>query len=376
MTHRSSVARRYGTFDATSAKNSIHFGYGLPDPQSFDEVKRPEALSTDAGVSRRELLQYSDSGGLPQLRDRVASRHGVTPDSVVITSGASQALQLIADALLDPGDVVVTEDPSYFGALRIFSVAGAEVVQLGMDKDGVDLDALADTLRRRTRVKAFYTAPLFHNPTGRYIKRNRMREVADLLAPHHAMLVQDLVYSELPYETVSPTYLAAGENVINVHSMSKIAAPGLRVGWAIADPARAASLEQLKVDGGVSPLTSNVALALLNDPQLKTHIADLCTLYRHRRDFMHEVLKSCGFCDQTYDLPQGGFSFWVKLADDTVPLALIEDVKRIHDVRLVEGRHYGPTSERYVRLAFSYMPLIKIEEGLHDIDAVYRVLRA
>ncbi|GLR91415.1 PLP-dependent aminotransferase family protein [Bradyrhizobium iriomotense] len=364
---RSSLAQGFAAFNYSSAKRAINFAYGLPDPAMFSELAWPDALSQNTGVTTADLLQYTDAVGLPKLRTKLAERYNVQHEEVILTAGASQALQLIGDAWLDPRDIVLTEDPSYMGALRIFSIAGATILQLGMSADGVDLNALESTLRREPRVKLFYTAPAFHNPTGCRISRAHMARVARMLARHGVTLVQDLVYSELPYDGLAD-WLPPGGNVINVHSISKVAGPGLRVGWVLADSDVIDRLARLKCDGGVSPIVSNIVLSLLQSGALDRHIARLRQHYRAKRDSLHRLLQSSRFCAPEYLLPSGGFSFWVRLAGGIEAETFIEAARCEHDVHLVHGRHYGPRSGHHVRLCFSYLPTNVIEEGLARLD--------
>ena len=375
MSIRSQESLRYDTFDYSSTKQSINFSYGLPDPKTFGRMSWPQTLSTNTGVSFTDLLQYTDSYGLPELREQLSYRYKTTRDNVIITSGASQALQLIADAFVNPGDIVLTEDPSYLGALRIFSIAGANVIQLGMDQHGVDIGQLELILyATKKRIALFYTAPVFHNPTGRCISRQRMADVAAILAQHGVPLVQDLVYAELAYDDTAPEFVEAGLNVINVHSFSKIAGPGLRVGWVLAETPIVQRLARLKCDGGVSPIASNMALELLRSSELETHIGWLRQHYKRKRDMMHTILQGSTFCESSYALPLGGFSFWVRLASDVDATLLIETVRDIHNIHLVPGERHGPTSGQYARICFSYMPVDKFEEGLQYIEATYKLL--
>ncbi|MGL3104399.1 PLP-dependent aminotransferase family protein [Bradyrhizobium sp. BR 1432] len=367
---RSSLAQGFAPFNYSRAKHAINFGYGLPDPMMFSQLAWPDAFDPDTGVAPTDLPQYTDAMGLPELRTKLAQRYGVQHEEVILTGGASQALQLLAEACLDPGDVVLTEDPSYLGALRIFSIMGATILQLGMSAEGVDLDELETTLRRNGRVKLFYTTPAFHNPTGRQISRAHMARVAAMLAQHGVALVQDLVYSELPYNDIAD-WLPPGGNVINVHSISKVAGPGLRVGWVLADSDVINRLAHLKCDGGVSPIASNIVLSLLQSDALDTHIARLRQHYRARRDSMHTLLQGSGLCEPKYLVPSGGFSFWVRLAPGIQAETFIEAARCEHDVHLVHGRHYGPRSCQQVRLCFSYLPMNVIEEGLARLDKLH-----
>ncbi|MEO6917827.1 MAG: PLP-dependent aminotransferase family protein [Collimonas sp.] len=375
MSLRSQISARYSAFDYSSTKQAINFGYGLPDPDTFPHLPAVDAMSLRAGVSLADILQYTDSQGLPELRQRLADRSGVTPGQVMITSGASQALQLIADALLDPGDVVLTEDPSYLGALRIFTIAGAKVIQLGMDSEGVLLSELADALTRYPSAKLYYTTPAFHNPSGQCISKRRAVEVQNLLARHGVPIVQDLVYSELPYEDGLQPVLFPSDAAISVRSFSKIAWPGLRVGWICAEPAMIARLALLKCDGGVSAVVSNIALALLDAGGLDGHIQFLRGHYRQKRDRMHALLQDCTFCEPAYAIPQGGFSFWVKLAAHLDPVEFLEGLRHPQGVQLAPGLLYGPRSSQFVRLCFSYMPAARIEEGIARIEAACKASR-
>lgn len=369
MSLRSQISARYGAFDYSSTKQTINFGYGLPDPDTFGHLSAIDAMSTGTGVSLADILQYTDSQGLPELRQLLAERSGLARSQVMITSGASQALQLIADTLLDAGDVVLTEDPSYLGALRILSIAGANVIQLGMDSEGVSLSELADALARYPKVKLYYTTPAFHNPSGQCISKRRAAEVQRLLNQYGVPIVQDLVYSELPYEDGLRPVLFAAETVISVHSFSKIAWPGLRVGWICAAPDTIARLALLKCDGGVSAVVSNIAVALLKTDALAGHIQFLRKHYRQKRDFMQALLQNSTFCKPAYAIPQGGFSFWVKLAPDLDPADFLERLRNQYGVQLAPGLLYGPRSSQFVRLCFSYMPVAKLEDGIARIES-------
>ncbi len=371
--NRSVLAQSFAPFNYSGAKHAINFGYGLPDPLMFAKLAWPDAFNRDTGVASADLPQYTDAVGLPELRTKLAGRYGVRHDQVILTVGASQALQLIADAWIDPGDVVLTEDPSYLGALRTFSIAGATILQLGMCAEGVDLNELEAILHSNTRVKLFYTTPAFHNPTGRQMSRTHMAQVAALLAHHGLPLVQDLVYAELPYNGTVDC-LAPGGNVINIHSISKIAGPGLRVGWVLAESDIINRLARLKCDGGVSPIVSNIVLALLQSGALDAHIARLRQHYRAKRDILHTLLQSSRICEPEYVVPGGGFSFWVRLAAGIEVETFIEAARREQDVHLIPGRNHGPRSVDHVRLCFSYLPTSVIEQGLTRLASLHAKL--
>ncbi|WP_439373270.1 aminotransferase class I/II-fold pyridoxal phosphate-dependent enzyme [Bradyrhizobium sp. DASA03120] len=148
--------------------------------------------------------------------------------------------------------------------------------------------------------------------------------------------------------------------------ISKVAGPGLRVGWVLADSDVINRLARLKCDGGVSPIVSNIVLSLLQSRALDAHIVRLRQHYRGKRDSLHALLQRSRFCAPEYLLPSGGFSFWVWLASRIDAETFIEAARFEHDVHLVHGRHYGPRSGHHVRLCFSYLPMSLIEEVWRD----------
>ncbi|NYG45353.1 DNA-binding transcriptional MocR family regulator [Bradyrhizobium sp. IAR9] len=373
ISHRGSIALDLTPFNYPGAKQTINFGYGLPDPVTFGELVWPDAFKQGTGIGATDLPQYTDVLGLPELVAELALRYGVRHDQVIVTAGASQAIQLLAELSIDPGDVVLTEDPSYLGALRTFSLTGATVLQLSMSADGVDLNELEAILQSNFRVKLFYTTPAFHNPTGRELSRAHMERVAALLADHGLPLLQDLVYAELPYNE-DVDWLAPGKNVINIHSVSNIAGPGLRVGWILAEPDIIKRLARLKHDGGVSPIVSNIVLGLLQSRDLHQHINRLRQHYRDKRDTMHILLQGSRICEQEYIVPSGGFSFWVRLAAGTDAETFITAARELHDVHLIHGRNYGPRSGGHLRLCFSYLPKSSLEQGLARLDHLHAEL--
>ncbi|SPP98073.1 PLP-dependent aminotransferase family protein [Bradyrhizobium vignae] len=373
--YRSSIAQHFAPFNYSGIKHVINFSYGAPDPATFVELAWPDAFNQNTGVAAADLMQYTDAMGLPELVTKLALRYNVRHDQVIVTGGASEAIQLLIEAWINPGDVILTEDPSYLGALRTFSVLGATVLQLGMSAEGVDLNELKEVLQTSSRVKLFYTSPAFHNPTGRELSRTHMAEVAALLAHHGLPLIQDLVYAELSYNG-AVDWLAPGGNVINIHSMSNIAAPGLRVGCVLAESDIIARLARLKCDGGVSPIISNIVLGLLQSGALDAHISRLRQHYRAKRDTMHTLLRRSCICEPGYVVPSGGFSFWVRLAANTDIQTFIEAARREHDVHLIHGRSYGPGSGHHVRLCFSYLPTAAIEQGLSRLNDLHAKLHS
>src|SRR4051812_20703130 len=225
----------------TEKPGVISFAGGLPAPELFDSAGLRasfDAVLADAGRAGRSL-QYSTTEGDPKLRQAVAelmTGRGLTTgaDDLLITSGSQQALTLIATVLLEPGDRVLVEEPSYLAALQAFSLAGATPVPVRCDEDGIDVEVL-DRLAAEHSPKLLYTIPTFQNPTGRTMPPARRTAIAELAQRRGLWIVEDDPYSELRYAGGSLPQIAtlpgAEDRTLALSTLSKIAAPGLRIGW-------------------------------------------------------------------------------------------------------------------------------------------------
>jgi 2-aminoadipate transaminase len=236
----------------TQRPGVISFAGGLPAPELFDlDGARAsfEAVLAGSGsaASARAKLQYSTTEGNPELRALIAEQYcerdvPTGPDDIVVTTGSQQGLSLLAMTLLDPGDVVLVESPSYLAALQGFSLVGARLVPVPSTDEGVELDALAD-LAAEHRPKAFYAVPTFHNPTGRTLSASNRAGIVDVAARAGFRVIEDDPYQQLRYSGVpvpSMVTFADRDQVIATGSFSKTLSPGLRLGWVRTTPAPAA----------------------------------------------------------------------------------------------------------------------------------------
>src|ERR687898_2560361 len=221
----------------TQRPGVISIAGGLPAPELFDAAGTRAAFAaalTDEVAGR--TLQYSTTEGDPALRAAVAERltaRGLPThaDELLITSGSQQALTLIATVLLEPGDTVLVEEPSYLAALQAFQLAGAAVVPVPCDEDGLDPQAAAE-LAERHGARLLYTIPTFQNPTGRTLPLERREALVGLARAGGFWLLEDDPYGELRYRGEAlPALAALDDRVLSLSTLSKIAAPGLRIGW-------------------------------------------------------------------------------------------------------------------------------------------------
>ena len=330
-----------------------------------------------AGEARRSL-QYAPTEGNAELRARVAARmtaHDLPTSAgdLLVTTGSQQALTLVATALLDSGAVVAVEDPTYLAALQCFGLAGARVVPVAGDDDGIDPDALAEVLVR-DRPALLYLVPTFANPTGRTLPLERRAAIAALADRHGTWVVEDDPYGELRYRGAPVPALAAQpgaeEQVIHLGSFSKIAAPGLRLGWLRAPAGLLPALTVAKqaADLHTSTIDQAAAAAYLARADLDAHVRNLCAAYRERRDAMMAAMPRTAPRGSTWSDPDGGMFTWIRLPGAVDTADLLPAALR-HDVAFVPGApfHAGTPDRATLRLSFTTNTPQQVAEGMRRL---------
>ncbi|WP_406117309.1 PLP-dependent aminotransferase family protein [Streptomyces virginiae] len=364
----------------TERPGIISLAGGLPAPELFDTEGLRAAYDAAFAGSARRALQYSTTEGAPELREAVAVRataRGLPtgPDDVLITSGSQQALTLITATLVEPGDVVLVENPTYLAALQCFRLAGARVVTVPCDAEGILPDALADVVARE-RPKLLYTVPTFQNPTGRTLPRDRRAAVAQTAARLGLWLVEDDPYGELRYEGRDVPWLAAHpgaeDRTALLGSFSKVMAPGLRLGWLRAPAAlrRAAVVAKQAADLHTSTVDQLAAAHYLAAVDLDAHIAAVRTAYRERRDALHGALARSLPGDCAWNLPAGGMFLWARLPADHDATDLLRTAVT-HGVAFVPGAPFyaAAPDPRTLRLSFTTHTPTEITEGVGRLCA-------
>ncbi|GGR88758.1 aminotransferase [Streptomyces nojiriensis] len=359
----------------TERPGVISLAGGLPAPELFDTEGLRAAYDAAFAVSARRALQYSTTEGAPELREAVAARatgRGLPtgPDDVLITSGSQQALTLITATLIEPGDVVLVENPTYLAALQCFRLAGARVVAVPCDAEGILPDALADIVVRE-QPKLLYTVPTFQNPTGRTLPAARRAAVARTAARLGLWLVEDDPYGELRYEGSDVPWLAAHpgaeDRTALLGSFSKVMAPGLRLGWLRAPAAlrRAAVVAKQAADLHTSTVDQLAAAHYLAAVDLDAHIATVRTAYRARRDALQSALSRSLPADCAWSLPAGGMFLWARLPAGHDAADLLRTAVA-HGVAFVPGAPFYATAPdpRTLRLNFTTHTPAEITEGV------------
>ncbi|WP_308345215.1 PLP-dependent aminotransferase family protein [Streptomyces sp. ISL-94] len=364
----------------TERPGVISFAGGLPAPELFDTEGLRAAYDAAFAASARRALQYSTTEGAPELRAAVADRataRGLAtgPDDVLITSGSQQALTLIAATLVDPGDVVLVENPTYLAALQCFGLAGARVIAVPCDEQGILPDALADIVARE-RPRLLYTIPTFQNPTGRTLPAARRAAIAQTAARLGLWLVEDDPYGDLRYEGDHVPWLAAHpgaeDRTALLGSFSKVMAPGLRLGWLRAPAAlrRAAVVAKQAADLHTSTVDQLAAAHYLAEVDLDAHVARVRAAYRARRDALLTGLPEALPAGSEWNRPEGGMFVWARLPEGHDATALLTSALT-HDVAFVPGSPFftGPPDPRTLRLSFTTHTPQEITEGLKRLGA-------
>ncbi|MGI5456827.1 PLP-dependent aminotransferase family protein [Streptomyces sp. CA-249302] len=362
----------------TARPEVVNFAGGLPAPELFDAAGIAEAFRAVLAETPARALQYATTEGEPALRGALAVRTTVRglpteADDILVTTGSQQALSLLATALLEPGDTVLVESPCYLAALQAFSFAGARVVAVPGDADGVDPEALAELVERE-RPKLLYTVPTFQNPTGRTMSAARRAAVAAVAGRCGLWIVEDDPYGELRFEGERVPWIAAHEaardRTVLLGSFSKVMAPGLRLGWlrAPAELRRACAVAKQAADLHTPTVNQLAAARYLADRDLDAHVARVAGAYRERRDAMLAGLADALPSGSTWERPEGGMFLWARLPESYDTTALLPEVVR-HDVAYVPGAPFyaGEPDRSTMRLCFVTQTPEEIGEGLRRL---------
>ena len=371
----------------TERDDVISLAGGLPDTSTFPASSYAAIMQRVAADSCARALQYGPTDGLAAAKRcvvEVMAEEGmeVDPDDLLITTGGQQVIDLVCKALIDPGDVVVAEAPTYPGAVPAFCAYQADVVQIAMDDDGMRIDLLEETLEQLEREgrtpKFIYTVPNFQNPAGVTLAEDRRRALVALARERELLVLEDNPYGLLRYEGEPRTTLFAldgGEFVIYLGTFSKILAPGIRLGWTAAPRP---VLEKLTIgkqaaDLCSSSMTQHFVAAYFDGSRWQDYVRSVNEIYRRRRDVMLDALAEHLPREAEWTYPQGGLFIWATLPDyiDTTDLlarALRENVAFVPGrAAYLDGR--GGSS---LRLNFSGVQDDDIREGIRRIGKIVR----
>jgi 2-aminoadipate transaminase len=354
---------------------------GFPNPATFPTDVLGEIA---ARVLRDEpglALQYTPVGGIPSVREYLADRQealqGVSPEALMVTSGGMECLALACSAMLDPGDVVAVEGPTYLGALMAFRGAEADVVEIPMDEDGLIVEALAERLEDGLRPKFLYVIPEYQNPTGRTLPLERREALVELCRRHGVLILEDVAYRELAWgaEPLPTLWSLAPDAVVQAGTFSKVFFPGVRLGWAAGPDEVVEQLAAAKAntDQCAGALGQRMVEEYGRGGHFETHLPTARELYASHWRALVGALRAEMPEGVAWTEPTGGFLTWLRLPDGLDALAL-------RDAALEAGVAYVPGAPFYasergggeLRLSFSALGESELAEAGARLAAAIR----
>lgn len=373
-----------GILKAASDPGVISFAGGLPNPISFPQEELFESMERIVKTYGSNVFQYSVTAGLPELRQYIADRYNrvfglnLTIDHILITTGSQQALDLIGKVLLDKGDGVIVEKPTYLAAIQAFSMHQPVFYPVELTEEGMDPEQLVDALQNP--MKFIYAIPDFQNPTGlTYSARNRER-ICEILKDRDVVLVEDDPYGELRFDGERLPYIGAGKlpNSILLGTFSKIVTPGMRTGFLISENKEL--LQYISIAKEASDLHTNIFSQYLlwdylanND--LEAHIAKIKTLYQKQAQAMMDAMDRYFPSTVKYTKPHGGMFLWVTLPEGVSAMSLFPKALE-RKVAFVPGDPFyiGIKNANTMRLNYTNADCETIEEGIRRLGDLLKAL--
>ncbi|MBQ1505031.1 MAG: PLP-dependent aminotransferase family protein [Oscillospiraceae bacterium] len=367
---------------ATQDPNAISFAAGSPASEAFPAAQMQIFIDEILTKNPAAALTYGVSEGYTPLREAAKARMrdkyqtGTDDDDILIVTGGQQGIELLSKCVLNEGDTVISEAPSFIGALNAFRSFGVDLVGVPMEHDGMNIASLEKALAENPKAKFIYVIPTFQNPSGYVTSLEKRKAILELAKKYDVLILEDNPYFELRYSgSFVPTIksLDTEGRVVYCGSFSKILSPGIRVGYVIAGKEMIAKMTVAKQ---VSDVHTNlvfqmVAQKMLTEFDIDRHIAWLCDLYREKRDAMtgaiRRYLPSLSFVE-----PEGGLFLWLKLPD-SVSGADFAKACAAKGVMCVPGATFLTDEAAacpYVRLNFSTPSLAQIEEGVRRMGEV------
>jgi len=364
----------------SSKEGLISFAAGMPNNDLFPVKAIDEIFSMLSDDMKKLCFQYGPTSGYPPLvnsLEKMMLKRGLTlgSDKVLITTGSLQAISIITQEFVNEGDIILTECPSFVGALSVFETYGAKVIGIQIDEHGIDIEALKKAIANQTQKPKFlYITPNFHNPAGIIYSEERRRSLLEVLSGTGIILIEDDAYGDLYFKDKDAAltrplkaYKGYDVDIIYTGSFSKILGPGFRLGYMLSSSEIFEKAETVKQ--ALDACTSNFMQILANEfierGYLEPYLLFLRKEYGARYEILHSNLKKYLPKDITWNVPKGGFYVWLKLPHPIKATSLFKDCLS-KGVVFVTGRTFDPESikDNYLRLSFSNMPKDSIEQGV------------
>ena len=367
-------ANRHATYD---------FAVAYPDPDTLPLTGLADALRVALEREGRDLAYYPVSAGYPPLRELVAEKlqrdrqMDVSPDDIILTSGSGEAINMLIQALTNPGDVLLTEEYVYLGTMRQMRLWGANVVGVKCDDQGIIPEALDETIRAQTtagrQVKFLYTIPTFQNPLGWTMTLERRQRTLEICASHGVPVMEDDCYVDLRFEGEDVTSMGSMDDsgqVLYVGSMSKIIAPGVRMGYMIA-PERVRERALSFKSGGVNQFAALAINEYLRS-EMYEHIDEENQALRVKRDAMLAALGEHFGNRATWSRPEGGLYVWLTMPQGT-DLASFQEQSFREGVGYYNGTMFSPEGNgaNMARLCFGHPTAETVSAGIAELANIF-----
>jgi DNA-binding transcriptional MocR family regulator len=376
----------------SSGKNMISFAGGMPNNDLFPVKQIDEIYNNLPEDIKKLCFQYGPTSGYPPLIKSLETYLGnkglpVRSNKILISTGSLQAISIITQEFVNEGDIILTENPSFVGALSVFETFGAKIHSIPIDKDGIDILALKKKIASLDVTPKFlYVTPNYHNPAGIIYSPQRKKQLLEVLAGTGIILIEDDAYSDLYFNEAEKyltkpmkSYGVKDVEIIYTGSFSKILGPGFRLGYMLASPEIFEKAETIKqaLDACTSNFMQILGNEFLAQHKLEGYLDFLRAEYLERKNLLQKNLEKYMPEEITWNEPKGGFYIWLKLPKHIKSTHIFEESVN-KGVVFVTGRTFDPASKKddRLRLSFSNMPKNSIEEGVRVLaQAIKKVLK-
>ena len=367
-----------------NTKGLISFGGGMPDPQTFPLEELKEIINDIFDKYFSNAFQYGVTSGILPLREEISGLVKRTenidcePDEINVTSGSQQALYAVGKVLAEPNQTVITELPTYVGAISAYDANMINMHGIEMDDEGIRTDLLQDTLNQYKsegrKARFIYVIPNFHNPAGYTLSHERRKHLIDLSVDYDVPIIEDNPYGELRYygnKIPSLKSMDPDDRVIYMGTFSKVMTPGLRIGYVIGkkDVIRRVNLLKQALDLSTNTLSEYIAYEYLKRDVMKTQIPKNIAIYRKKRDRMLDALSQNFPENSKWSKPDGGMFVWATLSED-IDTGVMKERAVKNGVAYISGMSFYPNMEKRngMRINFSYPTLDEIDEGIRRLS--------